>query len=330
VSIPQVKENEDGTVEYTVEDESNVVVDDKDKGGANKEGVSNDTDIEIVDDTPEKDRGRKPMTAPPEEPSEEELKTYSQDAQKRIKHFTKGYHEERRAKESAQRERDEAARIAQAVFEENKRLKSTLAEGHTALVNQTEVSVKADVEAAKQQLRAAHESFDAEQIADAQEKLTEAKIKLSELQKYKTAPVQKPQDQVQTRQPTQSQQQAPAADQKALAWNQRNQWFGKDPEMTSYVLGLHKKLVAEGVDTRSDDYYERIDARVRKLFPENFDEDTEQNAPVRRKGSPVAPATRSTAPKKIVLTATQVQLARRLGVPLEEYAKQIAKEQGNV
>jgi hypothetical protein len=325
MSDPTSKENEDGTVEFSFPDEIEAKSAEKDTDKVVDKQQAVEEEIEVVDDTPPADRGRKPMSQAPEDPTEDELKSYSADAQKRIKHFTKGYHDERRAKEAAARERDEAVRLAQTVFEENKRLKTSLSQGHDALVSQTETSIKSEVEVAKRALREAHESFDAEQIADAQEKLTEAKIKLSRLQDFKRPPVQQEKTEVQTQQFAQPQQRQPVQDQKALAWNQRNTWFGQDPEMTSYVLGLHRKLVDSGVDPKSDEYYERLDTRVRQLFPENF-EAQEKKPAARQSSSVVAPATRSTAPKKIVLTQTQVQLARRLGVPLDVYAKQIAKE----
>lgn len=287
------------------------------------EDTPQDVEFSVVDDTPEEDRGRKPMTDPPPEPTEEELQQYSQDVQKRIKHFTKGYHDERRAKEAAARERDEALRYAQSIVEENKKLKGSLNEGHNALVAQTKASLEAEVTAAKQALRDAHESFDPDQIAEAQDKLLDAKIKLDRVNDFRTTSVQEDKPEVQT---SKAEPQRPAPDKKALAWNQRNPWFGTDPEMTAFTLGLHQKLVASGINPTSDEYYERIDARVRKLFPEQFEADEAQPKPSK---SPVAPASRSTAPKKIVLTQSQVSIARKLGVSLQEYAKQVALEQRN-
>ena len=282
--------------------------------------VNDEIQVEVEDDTPPEDRDRKPAT-PPEDPTEEELTQYSVDAQKRIKHFTKGYHDERRAKEAAARERDEALRAAQVLVEENKKLRSTLQEGNTALVEQTRTAVEAELEAARKELREAHESFDPDLISAAQENLLDAKLKLEKLNSFKKSAGQPETSEVQT---DRSQQKVdrPEPDKKALAWQQRNQWFGKDVEMSAYVLGLHNKLVSEGVDPRSDGYYEKIDSGLRKRFPENF-EDTETETSRSTTRSPVAPVSRSTAPKKIVLTKTQVALANKLGVPLAEYAKQV-------
>ena len=113
--------------------------------------------IEVVDDTPVEDRGRKPMVEPPKEVTDEELAKYDESVQKRIKHFTKGYHEERRAKEAAEREKEEALRLAQSVIEENKKLKGSVNQGQTALLEQAKRSVTAEVEEAKRLYREAYD-----------------------------------------------------------------------------------------------------------------------------------------------------------------------------
>lgn len=287
----------------------------------------NELEIVVEDDTPPEDRDRTPLETPPDEPTEEELKAYSKDAQTRIKHFTKGYHDERRAREAAARERDEAVRVAQALVEENKKLKGSLSEGQNALVEQTKTALLADVEAARKELRDAHESFDPDKITEAQEKLLEAKIKLDRVNNFQPKTGQEEKSGTTLQQPPETKVVRPEPDQKALAWNQRNQWFGKDLEMSALAMGLHQKLVAEGVDPRSDDYYDRIERGVRSRFPEKFEDNQAPSRTVNK--SPVAPASRSTAPKKITLTKTQVALANKLGVPLQEYARQVALEMRN-
>jgi hypothetical protein len=283
-------------------------------------------EIEVVDDTPEPDRGRKPLDSAPEDPSEDELSQYSESVKQRIQKFTKGYHDERRAKEAALREREEALKLAQSIIEENKRLKGSLGRGQEALLNQAKQAVGLEIEQAKQKYKQAYDSGDAEAIVEAQEALTAAKIKADRIANFKPAPLQTEEKGVETQQIVQ----APSSDSKALAWQRQNQWFGTDEEMTSFALGLHQKLVRSGVDPQSDEYYERINSRVRQVFPDAFDppEDTEkvEKQPTRAKASVVAPATRSTSSKKIVLTQTQVNIAKRLGVPLELYAKKVAEE----
>jgi len=281
-------------------------------------------EIEVVDDTPEEDRYRTPMAEAPQDPTEEELATYSESVKNRFKHFTKGYHEERRAKEAAEREKDEALRIAQAVFEENKRLKGSVNQNQQALLEQAKKVVNSEIENAKRQYKEAYESGDADKLLEAQEALTTAKIRADKVNNFKPAPLQERETPVQiTPQP----QQAAPVDEKLLAWQDRNQWFGSNKRMTSYALGLHEELVENGIRVGSEEYYKRIDTDIRERFPDQVGAGESVDAkPQRTKSNVVSPATRSTAPKKIVLTQTQVNIAKRLGVPLELYARKVAEE----
>jgi hypothetical protein len=280
-----------------------------------------DVEVEIVDDTPEQDRGRAPMKEPPAEVTDDELEQYSDSVKKRIQHFTKGYHEERRAKEAALREREEALRLAQTVMEENKKLQGSLGQNQTALLEQAKKVVSAEVEDAKRAYKEAYEAGDSDKLVEAQEALTAAKIRSDRVNNFKPAgqaeetavqpaprPVSEPEFRV---------------DQKAQSWQNANPWFGSDEEMTAIALTVHKKLVEGGVDPTSDEYYEKINSRVRQVFPDAFPQEKPKKSTV------VASATRSTAPRKIVLTQTQVSIAKRLGVPLELYAKQVAEQLRN-
>jgi hypothetical protein len=280
--------------------------------------------IEVVDDTPPEDRGRKPMTEPPKEVTDEELAKYDESVQKRIKHFTKGYHEERRAKETAEREKDEAIRLAQSVLEENKKLKGSVNQNQTALLEQAKKVVSSEVENAKRMYKEAYESGDSDKLVEAQEALTTAKIRADKVNNFKPTPLQEEETPVQiTQQPTR----AAPVDEKLLAWQDQNQWFGSNKRMTAYALGLHEDLVGEGIPSGSDEYYRRINTDIRERFSDQFGAEESVDAkPQRTKSNVVAPATRSTAPKKIVLTQTQVNIAKRLGVPLELYARKVAEE----
>jgi hypothetical protein len=281
-------------------------------------------EIEVVDDTPPDDRGRKPMVEPPKEVTDDELAKYDESVQKRIKHFTKGYHEERRAKELAEREREEALKLAQAVLEENKKLKGSVNQNQAALLEQAKKVVSSEVETAKRMYKEAYESGDSDKLVEAQEALTIAKIRADKVNNFKPAPLQEEETPVQiAQQPTR----AAPVDEKLLAWQDQNQWFGSNKRMTAYALGLHEDLVAEGIPSGSDEYYRRINADIRERFSDQFGAEESVDAkPQRTKSNVVAPATRSTAPKKIVLTQTQVNLAKRLGVPLELYARKVAEE----
>jgi len=287
------------------------------------EGES-EPEIEVVDDTPPEDRGRKPMAEPPKEVTDEELAKYDESVQKRIKHFTKGYHEERRAKETAEREREEALKLAQTVLEENKKLKGSVNQNQAALLEQAKKVVSSEVENAKRMYKEAYESGDSDKLVEAQEALTIAKIRADKVNNFKPTPLQEEETPVQiAQQPTK----AAPVDEKLLAWQDQNQWFGSNKRMTAYALGLHEDLVSEGIPSGSDEYYRRINADIRERFSDQFGAEESVDAkPQRTKSNVVAPATRSTAPKKIVLTQTQVNLAKRLGVPLELYARKVAEE----
>ena len=299
-------------------DEVEVDVEETPKQKAKKPADDDDDfDVDVVDDTPKADRGRK-ASEPPTDVTDEELEDYSDKVRKRIQHFSKGYHDERRAKEEALRERQELERVTQQLMEENKKLKGNVNKNQTALLEQAKKNAAIETEGAKRAYKEAYESGDSDAVLEAQEKLTNAKIKSDRLANFKLPALQETQTSVQT----QVEQTAPAVqvDERAANWQNTNSWFGSDDEMTSLALGLHNKLVKQGVSPQSDEYYETIDSRMRQVFPDNF----EEAEPKRKKTQVVAPATRSTAPKKVTLTRTQVQIAKRLGLTPEQYAKQVA------
>jgi len=285
-----------------------------------KKSKPEELEIEIEDDTPKADRGRKP-SKPPEEVTDDELENYSDKVKGRIKHLSKGYHDERRAKETALREREELENYAKNLMSENNKLKGTVDKNQETLLNQAKQTVATEVANAKRQYKDAYELGDSDAIVNAQEALTTAKIRLDKVANFKSAPLQK------ARTPVQVPEQAPALDiqrdEQAVSWADENSWFGADDEMTAFALGLDSKLKKEGVDPQSDTYYEKINARMRQVFPDQFDEEPES---VKRKSSNVvAPATRSTSPKKVTLNQSQVAIAKRLGISLEDYAKQAAE-----
>ena len=305
--------------EFTFPDEE--VAENPRKGGA----VVEAPEIEVVDDTPEQDRGRKPMEEPPKDVTDEELAKYDESVQKRIKHFTKGYHEERRAKEAALREREEALKLAQTIVEENKKLKGSLSQGQNALLEQAKKTVAQEVEQAKAKYKAAYEAGDSDALVDAQEALTTAKMKAERVNNFKPAPLQDEKSEVQI---TSQVNQAQKADPVLTEWQDRNSWFGPNKRMTAYALGVHEDLITEGIPAGSTEYYRRIDAEMQERFSDVFGSEKTGDAATSpaRKTNVVAPATRSTAPRKVVLTKSQVEIAKRLGVPLELYARKVAEE----
>ena len=278
---------------------------------------SREVEVEVVDDTPKADRNRK-ASEPPEDVTDDELEDYSDKVRKRIQHFSKGYHDERRAKEEAHRQSQELERVTQQLMEENKKLKGNVNKNQAALLDQAKKNASIESDNAKRAYKEAYESGDSDAVLDAQDKLTNAKLKSERLANFKLPPLQETETPV----PEEVGQIAPAVqvDERAADWQKTNSWFGDDDEMTSLALGLHNKLVKQGVSPQSDEYYESIDTRMRQVFPDNF-EDAE---PKRKKTQVVAPATRSTSPRKVTLTRTQVQIAKRLGLTPEQYAKQVA------
>lgn len=285
-------------------------------------------EIDIVDDTPEEDRGRIPPVDRTAKEHEEELAGVSTNVQKRIKKLKYDFHEERRAKENSARMRDEAVVYAQKIHKENQKLRDLVNRGEQVLVDEVKQRTEKELESARFQLKRAHEEGDPDSIVGAQELLAKAAYDSQKAQEYIPAPEPEKVPDYQPRR-----QAAPAPDPKAADWAKQNPWFKTDKEMTAVALAVHEDLVTQGVDTKSDDYYQAIDQRVRDRFPEKFGGD-DQDDPVlrsdenRRKPSTVvAPARRTTGarPRKVQLTKTQVSLAKRLGISPEEYAKQLLK-----
>lgn len=286
-----------------------------------------EAEIEIVDDTPEEVKKHKKMDDEPKDADAEELENYGEKVRKRIQHLQKGYHEAKREVEEAKREREEAIRAAQAIVEENKKLKGSLSQNQSALLEQAKRVVANEVEEAKRKYRNAYESGDPDALVEAQEELTTAKLKADKVNNFKPAPLQEDEKEVKL---PEIKREAPVVDKKAIEWREQNDWFGNDDEMTSFALGLHNKLVKNGVDPTSDEYYERVNARMRQVFPDAFESEEPADEPEkvdkRPSKSNVAPATRSSSPKKVTLTQTQVNIAKRLGVPLELYARKVAEQ----
>ena len=310
---------------------------------AKKAAAEDKIEIEIEDDTPPEDRGRKPMKEPVEDPTEEELASYDEKVQARIKKFTRGYHDERRAKEQALREREATEAYARQIIEENKKLQQQLSSGSKVLIEQSQSSAQLELEAAKKKYKEAYEAADVDALAEAQAEIAKATLRMDRASGMK--PIE-----VEEKEFTPAQPEQPKLTPRTQRWIDRNSdWWGKDEEMTMAAMGIDKKLQREyGADyVGTEEYFKTIDKTMRKRFPEHFeseqsyeddepppkkrtsepvDEDDDDDPPRRatRITSPVAPATRSTPPSRIRLKASEAAQARRLGVPIEEYARQVA------
>ena len=299
--------------------------------------VDNETEdsleIEIEDDTPAEDRGRQPM---PQEIVQEleadELEEYSDKAKERLKQYKKVWNDERRAKDVAQREQQEAINAANQMLEENRRLKATLKTGEEEYLSTMRYAADRDLEMAKDKYKQALESYDNDQVIAAQQDLTEATLRADKAKNFRPT-LQDVENEVQLPQ-TQARPQNAAPDGKYANWVSRNEaWFQKDPEMTQAAFGLHEKL-AQQYGTQyigTDDYYKRIDTTIRKRFPEAFqntpdeDDDSADSKPQRKTSTVVASARRSTAPRQIKLTATQAALAKKFKLTPEQYAREVLK-----
>ena len=290
-------------------------------------------EIEIEDDTPAEDRGRQPMPKEiVQELEDDELEEYSDKAKERLKQYKKVWNDERRAKDVAQREQQEAINAANRILEENRRLKATLKTGEEEYLSTMRYAADRDLEMAKDKYKQALESYDNDQVIEAQQELTEATLRADKAKNFRPT-LQDVENEVQLPQ-TQARPQNAAPDGKYANWVSRNEaWFQKDPEMTQAAFGLHEKL-AQQYGTQyigTDDYYKRIDTTIRKRFPEAFqntpdeDDDSADSKPQRKTSTVVASAKRSTAPRQIKLTATQAALAKKFKLTPEQYAREVLK-----
>ena len=314
------------------DDDGKKVVAQEDDSVVIQADAEDDVEIEIVDDTPAKDRGRKPLDKEVADPTDDEIENYSDKVQTRIKELTHARHDERRMKESLLREKQETEKLLSYLAEENKKLKQTVNYGQEVFANSAKDAAEAQLQAARRQFKDAQESFDTDAIIEAQEALMEAKVRFDQAKNYRPTPLQDDEPVVQ-REPSQPAQVEP--DEKTLRWQAKNQWYGQPgfEEYTSYALGLHHKLVNSGIDPRDDEYFAQINGRMQKTFPELFGGNAEktpepsqvQSEAPKKPASVVAPASRSSGKKTIQLSTRQLALAKKYGLTPQQYAAEVAK-----
>jgi len=308
VDIQLPEEKTEDVVEQPTEDTTNDTQELKDGGS--------------TDDTPEKpveqsasEEGDK------QEDNSKQIEEYSESVKKRIAKLTKRMRE-------AERQKEEALRYADSVKKERDQFKTTADSLDKNYVAEMEGRITSSIAAAQEKLRAARQAEDPKAETEALAAISQLGYeqgKLAELktqhQMQETAAKEQPVEQT-TQQPQRQAQTPP--DPMAEAWAENNEWFGKDSAMTYTAFDLHRKLTEEeGIDPRSKEYYDEIDKRIRLEFPHKFD--TSKDKPVSKPTQTVASATRSTKTnrKSVRLTSSQVAIAKKLGVPLEEYAKQL-------
>jgi len=280
-------------------------------------------DIELV--LPDEEESQQEETGQPVEAVAEqseqksELDEVSDNVKKRIDKLTYKMRE-------AERQRDEALNYAKSVSSTNGELQEKLKNSDSSLFKEYDSRVQSDIERAKIHLKEAQDAGDAEGIANATEKLSRASAEaenLKRLQAQQAIRDKKAEQSVQTQEPVQLQTNAPPApDPKAEAWAKENSWFGQDTVMTFAAFGIHRELVEEqGYDPTSDEYYEEVDKRMKQNFPTKFSQ--EQQAPVQQVAASTPGVAGKKGARKVKLTPSQVAIAKRLGVPLTEYAKHI-------
>lgn len=288
-----------------------------------------EVELKVEDDTPEEDRNRSPMPKEiVEDLEKDELDGYSDNVKERLKQMKKVWHDERRAKESAMREHKEAIEMAKKAMEENKRLRAEAQKGRETYIDTAKKSIELEMEMAKQAYKQAYESGDTDSIVEAQNKLSDVNYRKQQISNYNPA-LQEEQNSVNMQQTAPQQQ----LDAKTMAWQERNTWYGSDPEMTASALGLHQKLVSTKGESYigTDDYWADVDKTMRRRFPEYFGEEESTDGggkPIRAENKPatvVAPASRSTSSKRIVLKQSQVAIAKKLGLTPEQYAKELRR-----
>jgi hypothetical protein len=298
--------------------------------------TEDDLEIEIQDDTPEEDRGRvrktetpEPAAAPVAEDDDEDLAKHSESVQKRIKKLKFEYHEERRQKEAAAREREAAIEYAEKIKRENDNLRKNLTEGESVLITQAKARVTSELAAAKRAFKEAYEAGDSEAVVEHQMKLVRLQTEADRVDQWQANPrtVAEPEA---THAPA-ARPRVPEPDPKAKAWVGKNDWFQRDTGMTRYAMLVHEELIESGVDSTSDLYYTKIDQAMRSRYPDRFAADTEVQQPQRKVGSVVAPGGRNSAASrtKVVITSSEAAIAKRLGISLKDYAAQKLKDMQN-
>ena len=298
-----------------------------------KESVEDQIEIEIEDDTPPEDQNRKPLPKDiVDELEEDDLEAFTGEAKQKLFQLKKVWNDERREKDAARKEAEEASRIAQQLLSENQKLKTKLSAGEQTLHSKYKENIAHELEKAKAEYKNAYDSGDSDRLVEAQEKLTKVQLDSQQIEQYK--PEYSEETLQNSENDVQIQQQPQRLDSKTQAWLDKNSWYGVDEDMSYLAMGIHRRLEREGVPTGSDHYFNMIDKEIRQRFPEKFGiaEETKDSSEPEFKPSAkskpstvVAPATRSTSPKKVRLTPTQVQLAKKFNLTPEQYARELTK-----
>ena len=295
-----------------------------------EKGEPEQLEIVIEDDTPEEDRNLAPMPKDiVEELDNDDLEAYTGEAKQRLLQAKKVYNDERRAKETAQKEADEASRVAKELLAENQKLKTKLSAGEQSLHSKYKENIAHELEKAKAEYKNAYDSGDSDRLVEAQEKLTKVQMDSQQIERYQP---EYSQDTLQNENNDVQMSQPQRLDSKTQSWLDKNSWYGVDDDMSHLAMGIHRRLEREGVPIGSDHYFKVIDTEMRQRFPEKFgagetkdSPETETKYSVKKPSTVVAPATRSNSPKRVRLTPTQVALAKKFNLTPEQYARELTK-----
>ena len=295
------------------------------KNEVKEENVSRETiddkpvEVELPLGLDEKDKKTEQVTEVKEEKKEDEVTEYSKKVQTRINQITDRYRKE-------QRDKEEAVRLAKELKEQNSKLETQIQNLDKGYISEYGTRIESQLEAASDALKKALEVNDTDAIVKAQQAIAKVTIEQERHRIAKQRQEEKDvsRETIQTQPPVQTQTQAkPDPDPKAKAWAEKNEWFGEHDEMTALAFGIDKKLQQEGFDLGSDEYYSELDKRIRRRFPEEFEE--EKTSSVNRVAPADNTASRSNTKgrRTVKLSPSQVAMAKRLNVPLEEYAKYV-------
>ena len=324
--MPEDKKPSDELIDVGETEGAEINLDEKGEAVKQEEVVEEKIEVEQVPEDKTYENDRQVKLDEKKKPAEEqdELKEYSEGVQKRIAKLTRKMRE-------AERQREEAVTYAQSIKQQKDAAENRLSKLDKSYVSEFENRVTTSMAAAKLALKNAIESQDVEAQIAAQEQLANLTVESARVNALKAVDREKPSKEKEVN-ITPQQQQTPTTDPKAEEWASRNGWFGNDSAMTYTAFDIHKILVEkEGYDPKTDEYYEEVDKRIRLEFPHKFDKIEGQTTERAKPAQNVASAKRSSSTgrrKTVKLSPSQVAIAKRIGVPLEEYAKQLNITEG--
>jgi hypothetical protein len=284
-------------------------------------GRETDLQVEVVDDTPPEDKNRPRRSGEPDIPDDDEVAQYSDKVKKRISKIKYEFHEERRAKEELERQQQALIDYVKRRDVENAQLKKALQSGQSLIADQMETRVQSELEVAQRMLKEGVELGDVDKQVEAHKRIARLTVEADKVKSFRPVQIEEPEYEQPRYEP---QTPAPQPDQKTISWARKNTWFGRDREMTDYARHIHDRLVVfDRVDPKTDEYWDKLDKEIRKRYPHMAaDEDeVDSRAPQQKQSVVVAPVKRNvTPPRKVQLSASEVAIAKRLGLTIEQYA----------